>query len=189
MIYTLFKKILYCTIIFSALVGVYPTFADNATQGKVSLEISGLGVRHGTPNDVNLWTLSVASYDQEFSGQFTQPFWIEDLQWNITGHYTTIQCDGIYWPNGYIITWVYFKSESLTPTLLQWIPGHVAIYSAFSNYTSILHPLTYMYKPTDVFNGGLTNKYGDMPWFKVLIPANAPAGSYSGTITFSFYMD
>lgn len=187
--FTSLKKIWICLgiVIFCTIFSV--VFADIETQGKVSLQISGLGIRHGTPNDVHLGTLSTAPYDQEFSGQFTEPFWVEDLQGNITGHYTTIQCDGIYWPDGYIITWIYLKAGNIVPTLLQGVSGHVYIYSAFSDYISILHPLTYMYKPTDVFNGGLTNKYGDMPRFKLIIPANAPAWSYSGTLTFSFYMD
>lgn len=158
-------------------------------KGQISFEIKSMGLRHGTPNDVYLGTLSTAPYDQEISGQLNEYFWIEDMQGYITGHYTTIQCDGIYWPDDYMITWIYFKAGNTAPTLLQGVTGNVHIYPDLYQYTSIIHPMTYMYKLTVLSNKWITNIYGDKPRFKLLIPANAPIGSYSGTITFSFYMD
>lgn len=175
-------------IVFGLCYFAYSAFAS-PEQGKVSFEITSIGLRHGTPSDVHLWTLSTTAYDQELSGHLNEYFWIEDMQWYITGHYTTIQCDGIYWPQWYVITWVYFKAGNTYPTLLQWNTGNVYIYPSLYTYTSILSPMTYLYKTTSLSHAGITNIYGDMPWFKILIPANAPAGSYSGTITFSFYMD
>lgn len=159
-----------------------------AVQGTISLEIIGKGIRHGTPDSVNLWVLSTSTGDQEISGQFTGYFRVEDLEWYTTGHYTTIQCDGVHGPSGYTLTWVYLKAENITPTLIQGATGNVHIASWFSNFTSILNPMTYIYKPTAAGNLWYTNRYGDKPRLKILIPGYAPPGTYSGTIVFSFYM-
>lgn len=157
-------------------------------QGTLSLQIVWFGIRHGTPNNVNLGMPTVSSTDQEISGQFDDNFWIEDLQWYTTGHYTTIQCDGVYWSAGNKLTGVYLKAGNTIPTLLQWSPGNVRIATWLSDYTSILTPITYIYKPTDVANAWLANSYGDTPRLKISIPWWTPGGTYSGTIVYSLYM-
>jgi len=165
----------------------YSVLAQTNNQWDITFEIKGIGTRHGTPDNANLWVLTTSINDQEFSGQFTDYFWIEDMQWNITGHYTTIQCDGIYGPAWYMLTWIYLKAGNTIPTLIQWLTGNVLIASELYNYTSVLNPMTYIYKPTDSSNAWLPNKYWDKPRFKIIIPAYAPPGTYSGTIVFSYY--
>ncbi len=162
-------------------------FTAHAVQGTLNFEITGIWLRHGTPSNVNLWVIPTSTSDQDFSGQFSDYFWIEDLQWYITGHYTTIQCDGVYGSAGNTLTWVYLKAGDLTPTLVQWLSGNVHIASGLANYTSILNPITYFYKPTSNINAGIVNTYWDKPWLKILIPWSTPPWSYSGTIVFSFY--
>ncbi len=154
----------------------------------LSLEIKGVGIRHGTPNNINLWTPSVSGGDQEISGQFSGDFWVEDLEWYSTGHYSTIQCDGVYWSAGNKLTWVYFKAGNSTPILLEWTTGNVLINTWLDNYASIIAPVTYIYKPTNINNIWTTNRYWDSPRLKILIPGWSPAGTYSGTIVFSLYM-
>ena len=158
-----------------------------AEQWLLQLEITSIGIRHGTPNNANLWALSTSTSDQEFSWQFSDYFWIEDLQWDITGHYTTIQCDGVYGPVGNKLTWVYLKAGNTTPTLIQWLTWNVLIATGLYDYASILNPMTYIYEPTDIQNAWLANRYWDRPRLKIVIPAYAPPWSYSGTIVFSFY--
>lgn len=153
----------------------------------LTLNIVGLGIRHGTPNNINLWIPLTSSSDQEISGQFDGAFRVEDLLWLMTGHYTTIQCDGVRWLLGNILTWVYLKAGNSDPTLLLWLSGNVRIGTSLLDYTSIISPVTYIYKPTDSANLWLANKYWDIPWLKILIPGDTPAGTYSGTIVFSFY--
>lgn len=135
-----------------------------------------------------MWIPTVSTSDQEISGQFDDFFWVEDLEWYITGHYTTIQCDGVYWSAGNILTGVYLKAGSTSPTLIQWAPGNVLISTELYDYTSIITPVTYIYKPTGAGNAWLINRYGDIPRLKILIPGWTPPGTYSGTIVFSLYM-
>jgi len=156
-------------------------------QATVTFTIKGIGIRHGTPNNVNLWTPTTSSSDQEISWQFTDNFRIEDLQGYITGHYTTIQCDGIYGSAGNTLTGIYLKAGNSSPTLSWWITGNVHISTELTNYVSILTPVTYLYKPTDIINQSLINTYGDNPWLKIIIPGETPPGTYSGTIVFSLY--
>lgn len=163
---------------------LYYTYAATWT---ISLEITGLGIRHGTPTNVNLWVLSTTTTDQEFSGQFSDYFWVEDLEWYITGHYSTIQCDGVYGPVGNKLTWIYLKAGDNNPTLIFWHTGNVLISTGLYSYASILSPMTYIYKPTDINNIWFTNRYWDKPRLKIVIPAYSPPGTYSGTIVFSFY--
>jgi len=161
-----------------------------AADVNITLEITGIGLRHGTPTNANLWTLSGSLSDQHISWQFIEPFWVEDLQWYITGYYTTIQCDGVYNQNGYKLTWVELKAGNPAPELI-WgmIWPNVKISSILSNYTNITEPITYIYKETNINHLWTVNKYGDKPRLKILIPPAAPAGIYSGTIVFSFYMN
>ena len=166
---------------------MYYTFAFS-DQWIISIEITGIGIRHGTPDNVNLWVLNTSSSDQEFSGQFTDYFRVEDMEGYVTGHYTTIQCDGVHGP--VTLTWVYLKAGNTSPELIQGLTGnHVLINSELSSYTNILAPITYIYKETNSSNAGLINRYGDKPWLKILIPGGTPPGTYSGTIVFSFYME
>jgi len=184
------KKYIFLRISLTAIFTIsFLTFYVQAGRGTISLNIVWIWIRHGTPSNVNLWVYGTSSNDQEISGQFSDYFWVEDLQGIATGHYTTIQCDGVYGSAGNRLTWVYLKAGSTSPTLIMGLTGNVLISSWTYNYVSILNPVTYIYKPTDVGNGWLANKYWDKPWFKIVIPGWTPAGHYSGTIIFSLYMN
>ncbi|EKD25362.1 MAG: hypothetical protein ACD_80C00079G0005 [uncultured bacterium (gcode 4)] len=154
----------------------------------VSLQIKWMGIRHGTPDNVNLWLLTASGNDQEINGQFSGYFWVEDIEGYITGHYTTIQCEGVYGPLWNKLTWVYLKAGNINPERILWLTGNVLIAPSFADYTSILSPMTYIYKPTALGNAWIVNKYWDKPWLKIVVPGGTPPGTYSGTIVFSFYM-
>lgn len=186
------KKRMFFLISWMALVVVsslaYYTYAVTWT---ISLDITGIWLRHGTPDNVNLWVITASTGDQEISGQFTDYFRIEDLEWYVTGHYTTVQCDGIYGPYGIRLTWVYLKAGNDFPILVRWSTGNNVFIATWltDDYVSILSPVTYIYKATNPNNAGIINRYGDMPRLKIVIPGGTPPGMYSGTIVFSFYME
>lgn len=160
----------------------------NAAEADITLKITGLGVRHGTPENLPIWMVMALPTDQEISGQFTENFRVEDLLWSIVGHYTTIQCDGIYGPYWTKLTWIELKAGNILPQLLMGMTGpNVYINPDLSHYINITEPVTYFYKETETNQLGIINKYGDKPWIKILIPSSAPPGIYSGTIVFSFY--
>lgn len=156
----------------------------------ISLEIIGLGVRHWTPENFQINTVYSSPSEQYIEQQFTENFWVEDLQWYATGYYTTIQCDGIYGPLNTKLTWIELKAGDSDPELIAWLTWpNVAINSALSSYMNIVEPVTYIYKNNGANNIGLVNKYGDKPRLKITIPPTAQPGIYSGTIVFSFYMN
>lgn len=167
---------------------LYNNTLASTEQAMINFIIKWAGIRHGTPSNLNLWTPITSSTDQEITGQFTDKFWVEDLQWDITWYYTTIQCDGVYGSAGNKLTWIYLKAGNITPTYISWITGNVHIGAWLTDYANILTPVTYIYKPTDPINAWIWNTYWDTPRLKILIPGWTPPGTYSGTIVFSFYM-
>jgi hypothetical protein len=154
---------------------------------EITLKIQWIWVRHGTPNNLNLTATWNASQDQEITWQFGNYFWIEDLLWLSTWHYVTIQCNGLHWPAGHIITWIYLEAWNVNPTKILWNNWNVFISSNLSSYQSIYNPIVYIYKSTNNSNIWLVNKYGDIPIFKVVVPANTTAWTYNGTIIFTLY--
>ncbi|MCF7834752.1 hypothetical protein K9M48_01715 [Candidatus Gracilibacteria bacterium] len=156
-------------------------------EGTISLEITGFGIRHGTPGNLDLGSVEVSGSIQELSGQFQDFFWIEDLLGRMTGHYTTVQCNGLYGPSNSLITGIYLKAGNIVPQLILGLSGNVSVQNSLSDYVSIYKPIVYIYKTTQASNIGLANKYGDIPWIKVVIPPYSSAGNYNGTIVFSLY--
>lgn len=153
----------------------------------ISLEITWFGIRHGTPWNLDLWSVEVSWSIQELSGQFQDFFWIEDLLWRMTWHYTTVQCNGLYWPSNSLITWIYLKAWNIVPQLILWLSWNVSVQNSLSDYVSIYKPIVYIYKTTQASNIWLANKYWDIPWIKVVIPPYSSAWNYNWTIVFSLY--
>jgi hypothetical protein len=184
------KKIILWILLLFVSWFIYSVLAQTIEQGSLTLQIQGLGIRHGTPENFTLWTITSSLGNQYISGHFADHFRVEDIEGYITGHYTTIQCAGVYGPYNYILTWIELMAGNTTPELIMgYTWPNVYINSALNTYTSIIEPITYIYKSTNISNASLVNRYGDKPWLKILIPPTAPAGIYSGTIVFSFYME
>jgi len=156
---------------------------------ELSLEIEWIWIRHGTPSNLDLWVISYSPQEQEITWQFDSGFWIEDLMWLVSWHYTTIQCNGLSDGNWSIITWIYLQAWNADPIKVLWNTWNVLISSGLIAYKSIYNPLVYIYKPTDPINIWKANKYQDIPTLKVVVPANTTAGTYSWTIVFSLYME
>jgi len=156
---------------------------------QLTLEIKWIWIRHWTPDNLNLWTIPYSIQEQEITWQFTSWFWVEDLLWLATWHYTTIQCDGLYWSDWSIITWVYLKNWNIYPVKLLGNTWSVFISTNLNNYNSIYNPVVYIYKTSAQSNVWLANRYQDIPTIKVIVPPNTTAGDYSWTIVFSLYMN
>ena len=181
---TKIKRIFLLSILF---VCVYIFVAWEIVQ--LNLEIKWIGIRHGTPPNLSLWAINYSDQPQEVNASFGDYFWIEDLMWLVTWHYTTIQCDGLIGPSSYLITGVYLMAWETSPIKILWNTGNVLISNSLATYYSIYNPIVYIYKPTNPINVGKANKYWDIPDIKIVIPPNAPAGSYNGTIVFSLYLN
>lgn len=156
---------------------------------QLSFEIKWLWIRHWTPNNINLWTIQYSNQLQDITWKFSDYFWVEDLMWLKTWHYTTIQCDWLYGPTWSIITWIYFKVENVVPTKIMWKTWEVYISDDLIDYKSIYEPLVYIYKINSVLNWWKANKYWDMPYVKVVIPPYTTPWTYNWTIIFSLYMN
>ena len=138
---------------------------------------------------MDLWTILYSGQEQEIMLQFTSGFWVEDLMWLASWHYTTIQCNWLRDGNWSIITWIYLQAWYINPTKILWNTWNVLISSDLITYKSIYNPLVYIYKPTNPINIWKANRYEDIPTLKIVVPANTTAGTYSWTIVFSLYME
>jgi hypothetical protein len=156
---------------------------------EITFEIKWIGIRHGTPDNLNLGTIQYSAQVQEITWKFAKYFWVEDLMWFKTGHYTTIQCNWLYGPTWAIITWIYLMAWSPVPERIFGVTWNVLISSTLNSFQSIYSPLVYIYKPTNNSNFWLANRYGDEPIIKIVVPPNQIAGTYRWIIMFTLYMD
>jgi len=164
-------------------------YAAPEKSGILRLQLQWLWIRIWTPENFNVWTINYSSQEQEVTWRFNDYFRVEDLDSRMTGHYTTIQCDGLYATWWYSLTWIYLKYGNLNPTLIYGQTWVVSISNFLSGYQSITNPITYIYKSTSWGNIWVVNRYGDKPYVKIIIPAYSNTWDYSGTITFSLYMN
>jgi len=135
-----------------------------------------------TPANLNLW--SVNPWDT-IEINFDDYFWVEDLRWTNTGHYTTIQCDWLYGPSNFVITWL--QLSWATVEMIDWRTNNTLIYSNLSDRTDITDPTLYLYRNNDLSNNWAINRYWNKPAIRVFVPEDAPAGSYKGKITYTLY--
>ncbi len=149
---------------------------------EVRIEIIGQGLVIWTPSNISLGT--VTAWDT-IDKTFDDYFWVEDLRWVNTWYYTTIQCDGLYWPDGFVITGVQLSWSSIK--LIQWNGNETKIYSNLSSWTDITIPQLYLYKQDNTSKSYNGNKYWNIPSIKVSVPNNAPAGTYKWKITYTLY--
>jgi hypothetical protein len=170
------------------LFSIYFVFALDRTS-EITFEIKWIGIRHGTPDNLNLGTIQYSNQAQEITWKFGKYFWVEDLMWLRTGHYTTIQCDWLYGPTGAVITWIYLMAWNPVPERIFGVTWNVLISTTLNSFQSIYKPLVYIYKPTSGSNFWLANRYGDEPIIKIVVPPNPTAGTYRWIIMFTLYMD
>ena len=174
----------YFLIALSLLACIFATsFADNT----VSVQILWNWLVIGTPWSVNLWTINAWS-DRSYTFTWENFYWIRDLRWYYTWHYTTIQCDGLYqtnWSN--IITWV--RLHSTQWILSWWLPNQTTINQALqdSNWLDITEPQLYFYRNDWWHSWWVTNLYIDYPTITISVPSGTPSWTYRWRITYTLY--
>lgn len=164
------------------LVFVFFPVIVNANNSLVSVEVLSAWLIIWTPENLNIWSVSPWN-DKEVN--FTDYFWIEDLRWTNTGHYTTIQCDWLYGPSDAIITWV--QLSWATVDMIAGKPNNTLIYSNLSSRTDVTEPKLYLYRNNNVSNNWAINRYWNKPAIKITVPSWVPAGSYKWKITYTLY--
>ena len=118
-------------------------------------------------------------------------FRVEDLKWSSNGYYTTISVSDLTWEveDGVVstISWsnIYLMSNNFTK--IDWKDNSdVKMNSWFNTYKAINTPVTYISR-TWWTAPWILSKYGDTPKLKVEVPANTPAATYHGVITYTLY--
>ncbi|HKL43963.1 MAG TPA: hypothetical protein VJ892_01650, partial [Candidatus Absconditabacterales bacterium] len=149
---------------------------------QISVTIKGQGIIIGTPANLNLGSVNPGDTVEI---NFDDYFWVEDLRGTNTGHYTTIQCDGLYGPSNFVITGL--QLSGATVEMIDGRTNNTLIYSNLSDRTDITDPTLYLYRNNDLSNNGAINRYGNKPAIRVFVPEDAPAGSYKGKITYTLY--
>ena len=157
-------------------------FAQNVDKWNLNLYIRWNWLIIWTPSNLNIGAVSPWS-NVEFN--FSDYFWVEDLRGTNTGHYTTIQCDWLYWPNWFVITGIQISGNLVD--LILWLENQTNIYSNLNLWTDITLPKLYLYRNNDPSTVWIINKYGNKPSIKFYVPQDAPAWSYKGKITYTLY--
>jgi hypothetical protein len=152
------------------------------TESQVSITLSARWLFVWTPANLNLWSVSPGGTVEV---NFDDYFWVEDLRWTSTGHYTTIQCDGLYWSNNYIITGV--QLSWINVEMIAGISNSTLIYSNLNSRTDITQPQLYLYRNNSSSNNWVINRYGNKPSIRVFVPEYAPVGTYKWKITYTLY--
>lgn len=173
------------TMLFIVIFLSMKTLAASGTE--LVLDIAWWWLTIGAPANYSFGSVSASVTDQEVTGQFTDYLWVEDMEAWYSGYFTTVQCDGLHWSFGNILTGIYMKRSSMTTIL--WINNpRVHIQNVFSDYYSINQPVVYFYRDP-ALNYGVITKYGDMPFVKIVIPWGSAPWSYLWTITFTLYVN
>ncbi len=176
------KKIIIYTffVIFIVLGG----FVVSQNQ-QISIRIHWQWIIIWTPNNLDLWTITSWSIVEV---SFWDHFWIEDLRWSNTGHYTTMQCDGLY--GEWAAAWVVITGVQLSwanVERLLWLENDTLIYSNLVSWTDITSPQLYLYRNNNISNGWVWNKYWNKPSIRITVPDDVPVGTYKGKITYTLY--
>jgi len=133
---------------------------------------------------IDFGNIKVSPASQELSWQFSDFFWISDLDGIDSWYYTTLQSDGlIYWNNMINAS---IKVDSIQPDLMEWITWNVYMNSDLLSYYPIDISVTYIYRNL-WFNNGIINKYGNKPWVKLTVPSFTPPWDYTGVINFDLH--
>ena len=176
-----------CVIFVSTLM---PALLQGATT-TVTAQINNGTVTIGGPTSLAFSTpltvsFSSQSFEQEFTGT-SNYFRVQDMKWLDSWYNTTLQIAGNLTTGAYSIASgnVSFKVTSTTPVLMSGTANpRVLIDSNTSAYQPLHVARTYIYRSA-ALNTGVISKYGQSIFLKIDVPANQPAGAYSGTVVYT----
>lgn len=176
-------KYWYLKLVWFIFVGFFYYFFCYANVS-VNFSVDPWQITWWVSSGLSLWTIEAGQTQQVLTWQFAGYFWVQDLKWSDTGWTTTVNCDWLYWPQWSIITWIYLKAWNSSPNLLLWTIWNVLInQNLINDYEPIEVSISYIHRP-QWQNNWKINKYGDIPYIKVIIPPYTPPGNYSWTIYF-----
>lgn len=132
---------------------------------------------------------SVSFEDQETSARFSVNFWVKDLKGAKKGYYATVQSSDLVWDVG----WTEYKipagnirftanEKEWDDWKLAWVPNSEVVVNG--DNADISEPFTYFDRAMDS-TPWVLGKYGTKPTINLTIPANTPATSYKGTLTYT----
>lgn len=179
------EKVMKYLIFILSVISVFFAITFSADDALLKVELSGNWLIIWTPWNLNLGTVIPWN---TIEVNFSDYFWIEDLRWTSTGHYTTIQCDGLFGPNGStgtVITWVQMSWALVE--LVAWVANNTLVYSNLTSWTDITEPQLYFYRNENTTNPGWVNRYGNKPAIKISVPSDISSWNYKWKITYTLY--
>ncbi len=128
----------------------------------------------------------VDGQDQEVSQQLSGYLRVDDPVGADSGWYTTLSITDLTWTVANIPNDNIFLQASGV-VLLSWTANTgVIIASWLTNYQVFSGVLTYIERPS-WFNGGVTGRYGNKAWLKILVPAYQKIEEYHAMMTYTLY--
>ena len=138
---------------------------------------------------LNLEWRTVSFENQDTSARFGVNFWVKDLKWAQKWYYATVQSSDLTW----LVWGVEYKipasnirftanEKEWDDWKLEWVANSEVIVNG--NNDSIAEPFTYLDRAAWT-TPWVLGKYGTKPTINLTIPANTPAGSYKGTLTYT----
>ena len=140
--------------------------------------------------NLSLGSVHSSFSDQTTTGNFTTYMWIEDLKWAATGYYTTVEASNLTWiveGTEYTIDSANIKFTANEKETITWASND-KVYAYWEN-AALNTAVTYFQRwdwstPT---TGGILGRYGTKPSVSVMVPANTPATTYTGILTYTLF--
>ena len=130
--------------------------------------------------------LSIVNYEQILEEEVPDYFWVNDPNWYNSGFHTTVSISDFTWSNWTISALNVFMFASGVDLLSGMMNPRVTISSGLNSYLAIDGPVTYLQRE-DGYNSGVTWKYGNKPWLKIVVPPYQAPWSYKAVITYTLY--
>lgn len=186
-----FNKIVLSTLAVCS-VGVFgfvttDVLAEQKTA-QLQLTINPGTVTIGIGEDSGTVTLTLTSKDASFTSQdtewtFTDAFWVQDLKGAAAGYTTTLQSSDLVWQtltsNTIAASNVKLTVNGVTKTAGE---SNSAVQASASS-SALNSAVTFIHRGNST--AWILWKYEALPTITVTIPANTPADTYKGTLTYT----
>lgn len=153
----------------------------SSVSTRLTFTLNSLWVIIWTPDNLDIWSVNTWTFVNKY---FSGYFWVKDLRWSNTGHYTTIQMNGLFGPNNSVITGIKLFANS--PVLIEWQANNAQLNSIFNDWVDITDPVLFFYK-NDNMNNWYLNKYWVIPSIRIWVPNDVSPWNYKWKITYTLY--